>query len=422
MKIVKRGGSAPDLGWRAVFDVARIRTAYPALADGYAYLDGAAGTQVPDDGHRRDRRRLPRPASATSAARSRPATARTRSSPSAAPAVADLVGGQPGRGHPRPEHDHPHLPARRGAVARAGSRATRSWCPGSTTTPTSGRGCRPPRGPARRCAGPRSTWPPASCPPGSTAALVGERTRLVAVTAASNVLGTRPDVAAITAPAHAPARWSTWTACTPPRTGRWTWRRSAPTSTPPAPTSGPARTSARWSPTRPCSTTLQPGQARPRARRGARPVRAGHRAVRRPRRGRRRGGAPGLARRRARPAPAGSGCWPRWPPPRSYEPELFAGLLGGLAAMPARDALRRGRPADRDRVLHRRRPHAAGGRRAPGRPPGERLERPQLRLGAGRRARHARRGRRRPRRPGALQRRQDVDRLLAALAVLPVGT
>ena len=32
--------------WR-VFDVARIRAAYPALADGYAYLDGAAGTQVP---------------------------------------------------------------------------------------------------------------------------------------------------------------------------------------------------------------------------------------------------------------------------------------------------------------------------------------------------------------------------------------
>src|SRR5580692_8979471 len=29
------------------FDVAAVRAAYPALADGYAYLDGAAGTQVP---------------------------------------------------------------------------------------------------------------------------------------------------------------------------------------------------------------------------------------------------------------------------------------------------------------------------------------------------------------------------------------
>ena len=29
------------------FDVVSVRAAYPALADGYAYLDGAAGTQVP---------------------------------------------------------------------------------------------------------------------------------------------------------------------------------------------------------------------------------------------------------------------------------------------------------------------------------------------------------------------------------------
>jgi selenocysteine lyase/cysteine desulfurase len=29
------------------FDVGRIRAAYPALADGHAYLDGAAGTQLP---------------------------------------------------------------------------------------------------------------------------------------------------------------------------------------------------------------------------------------------------------------------------------------------------------------------------------------------------------------------------------------
>ncbi len=29
------------------FDVVSVRGAYPALADGFAYLDGAAGTQVP---------------------------------------------------------------------------------------------------------------------------------------------------------------------------------------------------------------------------------------------------------------------------------------------------------------------------------------------------------------------------------------
>ena len=28
-------------------DVAKIRSSYPALSDGYAYLDGAAGTQIP---------------------------------------------------------------------------------------------------------------------------------------------------------------------------------------------------------------------------------------------------------------------------------------------------------------------------------------------------------------------------------------
>ena len=30
-------------GWMS-FDVGRVRALYPALADGYAYLDGAAGT------------------------------------------------------------------------------------------------------------------------------------------------------------------------------------------------------------------------------------------------------------------------------------------------------------------------------------------------------------------------------------------
>ena len=29
------------------FDVSAVRALYPALADGHAYLDGAAGTQVP---------------------------------------------------------------------------------------------------------------------------------------------------------------------------------------------------------------------------------------------------------------------------------------------------------------------------------------------------------------------------------------
>ena len=30
------------------FDVSHVRAGYPALRDGHAYLDGAAGTQVPE--------------------------------------------------------------------------------------------------------------------------------------------------------------------------------------------------------------------------------------------------------------------------------------------------------------------------------------------------------------------------------------
>jgi cysteine desulfurase family protein (TIGR01976 family) len=43
----------------------------------------------------------------------------------------------------------------------------------------------------------------AELPPGQYAELLSDRTRLVAVTAASNIVGTRPDVAAIAAAAHA---------------------------------------------------------------------------------------------------------------------------------------------------------------------------------------------------------------------------
>src|SRR6059058_1761269 len=40
-------GISADGGEGVNFDVKRVRAAYPALSDGYAYLDGAAGTQTP---------------------------------------------------------------------------------------------------------------------------------------------------------------------------------------------------------------------------------------------------------------------------------------------------------------------------------------------------------------------------------------
>src|SRR3954471_14964364 len=46
------GGAAPTVAGMTTatvtsYDVASVRSRYPALADGWAYLDGAAGTQVP---------------------------------------------------------------------------------------------------------------------------------------------------------------------------------------------------------------------------------------------------------------------------------------------------------------------------------------------------------------------------------------
>ena len=68
---------------------------------------------------------------------------------------------------------------------------------------------RPPVGAGRdgrgrdRAVGRRSTRPPACSPPDDVARVLSARTRLVALTAASNLLGSRPDVATIAATAHA---------------------------------------------------------------------------------------------------------------------------------------------------------------------------------------------------------------------------
>ena len=76
------------------FDVDVIRAAYPALADGYAYLDGAAGTQLPEQviaaigaAYR---------AGLGNAGGAFPASARASAATAACrQAVADLVGGVP---------------------------------------------------------------------------------------------------------------------------------------------------------------------------------------------------------------------------------------------------------------------------------------------------------------------------------------
>src|SRR5262245_37759736 len=75
----------------------------------------------------------------------------------------------------------------------------RSSCPGSTTTPTCGPGCRSPDGRGR---GAEVDTANGILDAGQYKELVGERTRIVALTAASNAIGARPDVAGIAAIAH----------------------------------------------------------------------------------------------------------------------------------------------------------------------------------------------------------------------------
>jgi cysteine desulfurase family protein (TIGR01976 family) len=183
------------------FEVGRVRALYPALADGYAYLDGAAGTQVPetvvDAIAGAYRSGIGNVGGAFPASRrSDGIVAECRR------AVADLVGGQPDGVVLGPNMTT--LTYRLAAVVAAG------WVPGDEVVVSRldhDANVRPwVQAAARTGAGVR--WAEVVLATGELPAsqykeLISERTRLVAVTAASNVLGIRPDVPAITARAHA---------------------------------------------------------------------------------------------------------------------------------------------------------------------------------------------------------------------------
>ncbi|MCA2214267.1 cysteine desulfurase-like protein [Jidongwangia harbinensis] len=183
------------------FDVARVRAAYPALAEGFAHLDGAAGTQVAapvaDAVAGTLRRAVSNRGTAFAAARrSGEIVAAARD------AVADLVGGVPGG-------------VVFGASATAltyrvaGTLAT-SWRPGDEVVVSRldhDANVRP-WVQAAEAAGATVRWAefdPATgeLPAGQYAGLVGPRTRVVAVTAASNAIGTVPPVRRIADLAHA---------------------------------------------------------------------------------------------------------------------------------------------------------------------------------------------------------------------------
>ncbi|MET8003521.1 cysteine desulfurase-like protein [Nonomuraea glycinis] len=178
------------------FPIESVRSAYPALADGHAYLDGAAGTQVPqaviDAIAGAYRAGLGNVGGAFPAShRSDAIVAACRA------AVADLVGG-----HPDGVILGPNMTT---LTYRLAGALSREWGPGDEVVLSRldhDANVRP-----WVQTGATIRWAEADPVTGELPVeqyreLIGERTRLVAVTAASNVLGTRPDVAAITALAH----------------------------------------------------------------------------------------------------------------------------------------------------------------------------------------------------------------------------
>jgi cysteine desulfurase family protein (TIGR01976 family) len=182
-------------------DVEAVRAVYPALADGFAYLDGAAGTQVPsvviDAISAAQKAGLGNVGGAFPASdRAEQVTASCRA------AVAALTGGEP--------EGVVIGPSMTALTYRFAAALARDWGAGDQVVVSRldhDANIRPWVQAAQR-AGATVRWAevnPATgeLPADQYADLITERTRLVAVTAASNVLGTRPDVVAITALARA---------------------------------------------------------------------------------------------------------------------------------------------------------------------------------------------------------------------------
>ena len=182
------------------FDVTRVRAAYPALRDGHAYLDGAAGTQVPgaviDAVASAYRAGIGNVGGAFAASgRSEAIAAGCRS------AIADLVGGE--------AHGVVLGPSMTALTYRISGALSKGWAPVDEIVVSRldhDANVRPWVQAAAR-AGAVVRWAEVDTatgelPVGQYADLIGARTRLVAVTAASNAIGTRPDVAAIAALAH----------------------------------------------------------------------------------------------------------------------------------------------------------------------------------------------------------------------------
>src|SRR5918997_2371395 len=183
------------------FDVARVRAAYPALTEGFAHLDGAAGTQMAEPVIEAVAGTLRRAISNRGTA-FEPARRSGEIVAAARAAVADLVGGDPAG-----VAFGPSATALTYTVARA---LARTWRPGDEVVVSRldhDANVRPWVELAART-GVGVRWAEVDIETGELPdwqydELLGPRTRLVAVTAASSAIGTRPDVAAIARRAHA---------------------------------------------------------------------------------------------------------------------------------------------------------------------------------------------------------------------------
>ena len=183
------------------WDTEGIRSQYPALKNGAAYLDGAGGTQVPEavidaisEAHRSGLSNVHGPFASSRRSMELIADARE--------AVSDLVGGEPGGVVLGPNMTT--LTYRMaGALAKTWESGdeivlseldhdanVRPWVQAANSARVTVRWAR---------IDPQTT----DLPAGQYAELVNSRTKLVAVAAASNLIGTIPDVAAITEIAHA---------------------------------------------------------------------------------------------------------------------------------------------------------------------------------------------------------------------------
>jgi cysteine desulfurase family protein (TIGR01976 family) len=185
---------------RVSYDVAAVRACFPALRAGAAHFDGPGGSQVPES-----------VAAAVAATLTSPIANRGRVTRAertaddvvlaARRAVADLVAGDPGgvvfgRSMTQLTYDLSRVlsagwgPGDEVVVTRLDHDANvRPWVQAAQA-----------RGATVRWA----EFDPATgeLAPEAVAAHLSDRTRLVAVTGASNLIGTRPDVAAISALAH----------------------------------------------------------------------------------------------------------------------------------------------------------------------------------------------------------------------------